>query len=321
MSRFPPSDHCDGERFFNPGAASDQRGLVAVFKWRFGEKRQPWQQPAPDPSYPPPPPQVEPGHVAVTAIGHASFLLRFPGLTVLTDPVFSQRCSPVQWAGPRRVRPPGVALADLPPIDLLLLSHNHYDHMDMPSLRGLLARGPAPRVVTTLGNRDRLLRLGFTDVAALDWWQAAAVDGWTVTATPARHFSRRGFTDGNRSLWAGFMLDGPDGRVLFAGDSGAGPHWADIQSRLGPPGLALLPIGAYEPAWLMRPVHMNPAEAVAAHAALGSNHSLAMHWGVFRLTDEAIDAPPRALAAALEGQGLPPFAVPGFGETRVIRLS
>lgn len=319
MTRLPPSDHCDGERFFNPGVPPERRGMGALLKWRFGGEHPPWPTPPPDPPFPPPSGPVAQGTVAATAIGHASFLLRLPGLTVLTDPVFSERCSPVSWAGPRRVRPPGQLFAALPRVDLLLLSHNHYDHMDLPSLRAVLARD-RPRVVTTLGNRGRLLGLGFPDVAELDWWQATEVVGWTATATPAQHFSRRGLGDDNRSLWAGFMLSGPDGQVLFAGDSGYGSHWRAIRDRLGAPGLALLPIGAYEPRWIMQPVHMNPAEAVDAHAELGAAHSLAMHWGVFKLTDEAIDAPPRALAEALAGRGLPPFEVPGFGETRMVSL-
>ena len=320
MGAFPQSDHCDGEAFFNPGLGRTTRGLLDVLKWRRTSERVPWLTPPPDPLHPPPSGPVLPGTVAVTAIGHATFLLRLPGLTVLTDPVFSERCSPVSWAGPKRVRAPGLALDALPAIDVVLLSHNHYDHMDFPSLRRLLARG-CRRVVTTLGNRARLQGLGFPDVVELDWWQATDVDGWTVTATPAQHFSRRTLRDTNRSLWAGLMLSGPDGRVFFAGDSGFGPHWRDIQQRLGTPGLALLPIGAYEPRWFMQPVHMNPAEAVQAHADLQSAHSLGMHWGVFQLTDEPIDAPPAALAAALAGRDLPPFDVPGFGETRLVALA
>ena len=315
----PLSDHFDGERFFNPGQVRGRRGLLQVLRWQLSERGPRWEVPAPGPAYPPPPDTVAPGHAALSFVGHATFLLRFAGVVVLTDPVFSERCSPVSWAGPRRARPPGLALDALPSVDAVLLSHNHYDHMDLASLRALAARGTR-RAITTLGNAAALRACGFERVDALDWWQETCVGDVRVTATPARHFSRRGFGDANRSLWAGFMLEaGPGsggGRVLFAGDSGAGPQWGEIRARLGAPDLALLPIGAYEPRWFMAPVHMDPAEAVDAHRALGTRRSVGMHFGTFQLTDEAIDAPERALAAL----GVAGFDTLGFGETRVVRL-
>jgi L-ascorbate metabolism protein UlaG (beta-lactamase superfamily) len=319
VPRFPISDHCDGERFFNPGPSpADARGPLQLLKWRMEGNRARWPDQVENMPYPPPPADVPARSAAVTFIGHASFLLRFAGLTILTDPVFSERCSPVSWAGPRRVRAPGLALGDLPRIDLILLSHNHYDHMDLPSLRVLHARD-APPIVTTLGNTKTLAGLGA--VRELDWWQTTAQGPLEITATPARHFARRGLTDMNRTLWAGFMLRGPDGAVLFCGDSGTGPHWAAIGERLGPPGLALIPIGAYEPRWLMAPVHMNPAEAVQAHLDLGSKRSIGMHFGTFQLTDEAMDAPVAALAASAAQNELgDAFGILGFGETAVVTL-
>ena len=312
------SDHFDGHRFFNPRLPAqkpDRRGLMQVLRWRLEGGRAKWGPQPPPPRFAPPPETVQPGMVAVSFIGHASFLLRFPGLVVLTDPVFSDRCSPVSWAGPRRAHPPGLALEDLPPVDLVLVSHNHYDHMDLASLRRLAARG-ARHAITSAGNQRILRDAGFTTVQALDWWDTATAGTLRVTATPARHFSRRGLRDGNRTLWCGFDLQGPDGRVLFAGDSGAGPHWREIAGRLGAPGLALLPIGAYEPRWLMAPVHMNPAEAAQAHRDLAARQSIGMHFGTFQLTDEAIDAPPKALAAT----GVERFDTLGIGETRVVTL-
>ncbi len=319
MPRFPISDHCDGERFFNPGPSpATARGLRQVLKWRMEGNRVRWPDHVDNAAFPPPPAEIPTGSAAVTFIGHASFLLRVGGLTILTDPVFSERCSPVSWAGPRRVRAPGLALDALPPIDLILLSHNHYDHMDLPSLRRLHVRD-APPIITTLGNTKTLAGLG--PVRELDWWQTAAHGGFTITATPARHFARRGFNDMNRTLWAGFMLRSPEGAILFCGDSGAGPHWAAIRERLGPPGLALIPIGAYEPRWLMAPVHMNPAEAVQAHLDLGSKRSIGMHFGTFQLTDEAMDAPIKGLAASAAQHGLgDAFGVLGFGETAIVTL-
>ncbi len=317
---FPPSDHCDGQRFFNPGTVPRNRSLIQVLRWRTQGERSVWQKPPPDPAFPPPPTAAAPGTVAVSFINHSTFLLRLPGMVVLTDPIFSERCSPVTWAGPKRARPPGIALADLPRPDLVLLSHNHYDHMDIPSLR-TLRRLHAPRFVTPLGNARILAKHGI-EAVELDWWQHTEIGGLSITATPARHFSARTPWDRNRALWGGFMLDTGAGRILFAGDSAAGPHWAAIRERLGPPALALLPIGAYEPRWFMAGAHMNPEEAVQAHLALGAARSVGMHFGTFQLTDEAIDAPLHALAAARIAHGLAPqdFDTHGFGETRVYGL-
>ena len=330
MQSFPPSDHCDGHRFHNPptvagdadppAAAQPTGRLLSILRWRLGGTRSPWPHGIVDPA-PPGDPMAPPpaGAVALTFIGHASFLIRLGGLTVLADPIFSRRCSPVGWAGPERARPPGRTLAQLPPIDLVLVSHNHYDHLDLPSLRAIVARD-RPRIVTPLGNGTLLAQAG-ADAAAiteLDWWDGATVGDARVTATPARHFSARTPWDGNRALWSGFMIDGPAGRVLFAGDSGDGPHWPAIAARLGAPDLALLPIGAYDPRRLMRRVHMDPEEAVGAHVALGARRSVGMHHGTFQLTDEPIDEPPARLAAELRRRGLGAgaFVTLGHGETR-----
>jgi L-ascorbate metabolism protein UlaG (beta-lactamase superfamily) len=310
------SDHFDGTRFYNPGAERRPRSWGAVLKWQFRRDRAPWPETVIDSAYPPPPSACSDAEMVVTFIGHASFLVRFGGLTILTDPIFSRRCSPVSWAGPARARPPGLALAALPPIDLILLSHNHYDHMDLPSLRALRARHDSA-VLTSMGNAARLRRIGFSNVTALDWWENTELTGMRLTATPARHFSARSLWDRNRTLWCGFFLEAQGRRLLFAGDSGQGGHWAEIGARLGAPDLALLPIGAYEPRWMMAPVHMNPEEAVAAHIALRARQSLGMHFGTFRLTDEAIDAPVQGLAAALDHQGRSQteFFTLGFGES------
>jgi len=319
-TRFPISDHYDGRRFFNAGYRARGRGLLQVLRWRMRGARAVWPTQVVDPVFAPPPAMVKPGALAITFINQASFLIRLPSALVLTDPIFSERCSPVSWAGPKRVRPPGIALADLPRPDVVLLSHNHYDHMDLPSLRALQRRH-APVFVTMLGNGRGLARLGI-DATELDWWQEVRQGPLRITATPARHFAARTPFDRNRTLWGGFMLGAAGGQVLFAGDSGAGPHWADIRTRLGAPDVALLPIGAYEPRWFMAPVHMNPAEAVEAHLALGARRSVGMHFGTFQLTDESIDAPLRALVAARDAMGVAAeaFTTHGFGETRVYEL-
>jgi L-ascorbate metabolism protein UlaG (beta-lactamase superfamily) len=316
----PMSDHCDGTHFFNPDEPPRTRTLASLLRWRLAGGHTPWVTPGPNPAFAPPPAAAAPGTAAITFINHATFLLRLPTCVILTDPIFSNRCSPVTWAGPKRARPPGIALADLPRPDLILLSHNHYDHMDLPSLR-LLQQRHAPRVITTLGNARTLRKAGI-EATELDWWDTTHHNDVRITATPARHFAARTPLDRNRTLWAGFMIATPASQILFAGDSGTGPHWTAIRQRLGAPAIALLPIGAYEPRWFMAPVHMNPAEAVRAHQDLAARASIGMHFGTFQLTDEAIDAPLLALAEAATAAALPEtaFQTLGFGETRVFPL-
>jgi L-ascorbate metabolism protein UlaG (beta-lactamase superfamily) len=316
--RFPLSDHFNGRHFHNPGPSSAARGLLPVLRWQLQRERAAWPAHVSDPAFPPPPSAAAPNSVALTFINHATFLIRLPGAVVLTDPIFSDRCSPLSWIGPRRARPPGVPLADLPRPDVVLISHNHYDHMDLPALRALQARY-APSFITTLGNGRLLRPLGIA-ATELDWWQDVTAGALHITATPARHFSGRTPFDRNRALWGGFMIGVGAGTVLFAGDSGSGSHWGDIRRRLCAPDVALLPIGAYEPRWFMAPVHMNPPEAVQAHLDLGARRSVGMHFGTFQLTDEAIDAPLLALDAARRAAGVEAFTTLGFGETGVFPL-
>src|SRR5207248_210641 len=196
----------------------------------------------------------------------------------------------------------GVRFDDLPAISLVLLSHNHYDHCDLRTLRAL-GRRFQPRLVTPLGNGRLLQSAGIRDVEELDWWQSASAAPLPVTLTPAQHFSARGPFDRNRALWGGFLIEARGRRILFAGDSGYGPHFREIAARLSPVDLALLPIGAYEPRWFMQDIHMNPAEAVQAHVDLGARRSLAMHYGTFQLTPEGVDEPVRELTRALRERG------------------
>ena len=269
------------------------------------------------------PPSVRPNEAAVTFIGHASFLVQFSRLNVLVDPVFASRVGPFGLFGPKRVCPPALRLGELPRIDVVLVSHNHYDHLDLAALRWL-ARHRRPQFVAPLGLRTWLEARGVGPMKELDWWQTHTTnDGTEITCTPAQHWSSRTPWDRCRSLWGGFGLRNHAGSFYFAGDSGWGSHFATLRARLGSPAISLLPIGAYEPRWFMEPAHMNPAEAVRAHLALGSRRSLAMHFGTFCLTDEGIDDPGRALAAARDAQGVEAdaFAVPAIGETIVHPLS
>jgi L-ascorbate metabolism protein UlaG (beta-lactamase superfamily) len=270
--------------------------------------RTPW--PASVPVQPRRPPRPEhPDELIVTFIGHSTFLLQTVAGNVLTDPVYSRRASPLSCAGPRRVRRPGVAFDDLPEIAVVLLSHNHYDHCDLPTLRAL-ARRFQPLVVTPLGNGRLVRSAGILRVEELDWWQDASTAPWPITVTPAQHFSARTPFDRNRALWGSFVLSAAHRRIFFAGDSGYGPHFREIRDRTDPNrtdpiDLALLPIGAYEPRWFMKDIHMNPAEAVQAHLDLGARQSIGMHFGTFQLTAESITDPLTHLEQALDAQRLP----------------
>ena len=258
--------------------------------------------------------------MVVTFVGHATFLIQVAGINLLTDPVYSERASPVSFAGPRRVRAPGVRFDDLPAISLVLLSHNHYDHCDLGTLRALDRRFQ-PRLVAPIGNGRLLRSAGIHQVEEIDWWQSASAAPLPVTLTPAQHFSARSMFDRNRALWGGFLIEARGRRILFAGDSGYGPHWREIARRLGPFDLALLPIGAYEPRWFMKDIHMNPAEAVQAHLDLGPRQSIAMHFGTFQLTPEGIDEPVRDLATALRQRGVSAeqFRTVDVGESVLVR--
>jgi L-ascorbate metabolism protein UlaG (beta-lactamase superfamily) len=324
--RFPVSDHCDGGIFFNPRGQPQAKAFSALPKWwlqRLRGQGAPWPKSVPPPAVPQLPAAVPAGSVAVTFIGHSTFLLQLAGLNLLTDPVFSRYAGPFARLGPKRVRPPALALAQLPPIDVVLVTHNHYDHLDLPALRWL-ARERRPLIVTTLGNKAWLEARGVANVIELDWWQAqAARPDLEVVCTPAQHFAARTPWDRCRTLWGGFMLRTAAGKIYFAGDSGYCGAFREIGSRLGPVDLAFIPIGAYEPRWFMAAVHCTPAEAVAIHRDVRARRSIAMHFGTFELTDEGIDEPARDLAAARAAAGLAEgdFVVPGFGETRLVALT
>jgi len=270
---------------------------------------------------------------AATWIGHITVLVQIGGLNILTDPVFSDRCSPVQFAGPKRHTPPGIVLAQLPHIDVVLLSHNHYDHMDEASIRALARQtGGQPLFITPLVHRKWLQRWGVRQMVELDWWDEHVLPATpqqqrtVVTLTPAQHWSARTATDALRSLWGGFAVCNAQSHLFFAGDTAYSPDFRDIRQHFtrthnpeqgGGFDLALLPIGAYEPRWFMKDQHVNPEEAVKIFQDLGCKRALAVHWGCFQLTDEPLDEPPRALAAALNTAHLSPerFAVLAVGET------
>jgi L-ascorbate metabolism protein UlaG (beta-lactamase superfamily) len=314
--RGPRSDHFDGERFHNIHP-KPHKSLRDVLRWQLQRARQePWRwQPGPDAD--PVEARVDGERLRITYINHATLLIQQHGLNILTDPLWGPRASPLGCIGPRRYQAPGLAIEQLPPIDLILVSHNHYDHLDLHSLRLLAARFPQARVITGLGNAALIRQTGFAEVEELDWWQHLALNPQLrLHAVPAQHWSARARADTNRTLWLGFVLESAQGPLLFPGDTGLGPEFALIRQRFGPLRCALLPIGAYAPRWFMRDNHMNPDDAVQAHRILEAQQSIAIHFGTFNLSDEGQFDPPRELQIALQEQGVDPatFAVPQPGQ-------
>ncbi len=302
----PVSDHFDGVRFFDPLGTAPRR-LGDLLRWRLSGSGVRWPEWAPSPFQDHPPAKVEGARLRISFIGHASFLLQTGGLNLLVDPVWSVRVSPFSFVGPKRVNNPGIPFAALPPIDAVLVSHGHYDHLDVPTL-SRLAAAHRPRVVTPLGN-DAVMRAHDPAIAAeaFDWHQRVVLaSDVAVTPVPLRHWSARTLSDRNMTLWAGFVIETPAGRIYHVTDSGYGDghRFREARERYGPFRLAILPIGAYEPRWFMRDQHMNPQEAVQALQDCGAAHALAHHHGTFKLTDEGIDAPATALAHAREAAGV-----------------
>ena len=300
----PASDHFDGLRFFNPDHTETDHGFRDILRWRFKEERATWSSP------PPVRPAVPDARVVglqATVVGHASVLIQAGGLNVLTDPVWSERASPFSFIGPRRVWAPGIAFDALPPIDVVLLSHNHYDHMDMATLRRLHIKH-RPLIVTPLGN-DTILRRAIPDVrvTAGDWWDRIDIGkDAEVTIVPAHHWSARTGRDRRMALWSGFMLRTDGGLAYFAGDTGYGDGriFREMRQRLGRPELALIPIGAYAPRWFMKAQHTDPHEAVLIMEDMEAGRAVGIHWGVFQLTDERREEPPELLLDGLARRGI-----------------
>ena len=306
----PVSDHFDGLNFFDPDGVPP-KSLREVLRWQFGGKRQraTWPDWAPSAHADAPPDRVDGDKVRLSFVGHASWLIQTGGLNILIDPVWSMRVSPVSFAGPKRHNDPGIAFDALPKIDIVLVSHGHYDHLDLATLSRLAAKF-APRVITPLGN-DVTMRDANAAIKAegFDWKDRVELgNGIAVTLVPTRHWSARGVFDRNKTLWASFVLETPVGKLYVVCDSGYGDgtHFRRVAERHGPLRLAILPIGAYEPRWFMHDQHMNPEDAVKALADCGAQAALGHHHGTFQLTDEAIDAPVAALVDARAAAGLSP---------------
>ncbi len=303
----PPSEHFDGQRFFNPGE-DRSRGFGDFLRWQLTKREVPWPESYPSPFQDAPPFQVGPRDLRISLVGHATFLIQIGGYNILTDPVWSERASPFAFAGPKRHNPPGISFDRLPRIDVVLISHNHYDHMDLPTIVRLWERDQ-PRIIAPLGN-DSVIRAQapMIPVGTMDWEDRLEVTPRLhVFMEPAHHWSARATNDRNHALWAAFVIRAAGQSVYFAGDTGfgGGRHFQGTVARHRDLDVALLPIGAYEPRWFMAPNHMNPSDAVRAFRILRARSALGYHWGTFKLTDEGIDQPVHDLAVALKDAGIP----------------
>jgi L-ascorbate metabolism protein UlaG (beta-lactamase superfamily) len=315
----PVSDHFDGQRFFNPGIRND-KSFFTFLKWQLTSDKVPWPKSAENQfQYK----AFEPDSadkIYVTFINHATFLIRWKNFNILTDPIWSERASPVSFAGPKRVRPPGALFEDLPPIDLVVVTHNHYDHLDIPTLKRLKEKfNPEFRVA--LGDGPLLKENGISKVQEMDWHQSEMFkkeqESLELIYVPALHWSGRGLSDRFASLWGGFIFRSGERTIFYAGDTGYSKHFKEVTNKYGPFGLAMLPIGAYEPRWFMKENHMNPDDAMMAWQDIGSPPTLGMHFGTFPLTDEGLEDPVRDLQKAKEkmGQTAAPFIAPLEGQT------
>lgn len=318
--KLPFSDHFNGKSFFNPHA--NARGLREVINWLLNRKVDKWPQRLIQPK------SIEQKQVAqdalkVTFINHSTVLIQWDELNILTDPIWSERASPFSFLGPKRVHCPGVRLEDLPPINLVLISHNHYDHLDIKTLKQL-EKIHHPHFITSYGNRSFLQSLGLKKVDELDWWQSIRLSSrHVIHGVPAQHFSGRSLFDRDKTLWAGFVLKNPTQTIYFAGDTGYGSHFLEIKQKFGQPDLALLPIGAFKPEWFMHPMHMSPKDAVQSHVDLEAHQSIAIHFGTFQLGDEKIDEAQQELKQELNRRQLPDSVFlalePGEGQEVLIR--
>lgn len=317
--RGPVSDHFNGKVFQNPDGVK-AKGFKDVFRMLTqGPRRGPWFEMKEAENRPDPSQRIQKG-IRLTFVNHSTFLIQVDGLNMLTDPVWSNRVSPFQWAGPKRMRPPGLRMDQLPPIDLILLSHNHYDHLDLPTVKKLV-HTHRPRIITPLGVGQFIQQQTGNKATDLDWWQDLRFnDQLNISCVPAQHFSGRGILDRDATLWCGYILHTPSGTIYFAGDSGYGPFFKTIGEKFPNIDLALLPIGAYLPIWFMSPIHTNPEEAVKIHLDIKSKQSVATHFGTFPLAYDGMNQARDELQMALQKMNVPSeqFWVLEEGEGRTL---
>ncbi len=318
----PKSDHFNGSVFKNHLSAEKNFADIFRLSATYPFKKTRWPKKTEGPAADPVTNIVRKG-IAATLINHSTVLLQVDGINILTDPVFSQRASPFSRIGPKRVTPPAISIAELPPIDVILISHNHYDHLDIASLTSILSRDKqrsAPLILAGLGNGGLFDKHKIENYRDLDWGQAEKYRQITFEFVETRHRSGRGISDQMKTLWGGFVIQTAAGNIYFGGDTGYGPHFRETRARFNTFALALIPIGAYEPRWFMEPVHLNPEDAVLAHNDLNSDLSIAIHHSTFQLTHEGIDQPKTDLEIAIKKHSIAnsSFITPAFGEKVVI---
>lgn len=296
----PTSDHFNGTTFENLKNI-EEKGLIDVLKWSLNREPGEWKEfSESDVTFAEKPTLSVANSLSITYVNHATFLIQTAGLNILTDPVWSERVSPLSFAGPKRMRPPGVKFEDLPEIDLVILSHNHYDHLDIETLKKLNEKYK-PKFIAPLGVDLYLNQEGISNTKALDWWEDEAVsESVNVTSVPAQHFSSRGLFDRNKTLWAGYVLQTDAGNVYFAGDTGYGDFFKEIGERFKNITVGLIPIGAYKPQWFMSPIHVNPEEAIQVHKDLNAEISFGMHYGTFPLADDGMEEPVNDFSKAMQ---------------------
>jgi L-ascorbate metabolism protein UlaG (beta-lactamase superfamily) len=301
----PISDHFDGERFKHPWS-EDEKSFFTLLKWKWTSSPADWPKSVEVPLQKVPDLQRSLSKVSVTFINHATVYIQAYGLRFLTDPQWSDRASPVSFLGPKRAINPGVAIDQLPGVDFVMISHNHYDHFDLPTIQRLNELYK-PQFYIPLGDGHLMQQLNIQNFTELDWWKPMVLsENLSMTFVPVKHWSARGFGDRNKSLWGGYVLESTSTekkyKIFFAGDTGYCSIFSELSQKYGEFDLAFLPIGAYEPRWFMRDAHMNPADAVQAHLDLKSKYSVGIHWGVWQLTDEGIEEPLQELKKSLQTQ-------------------
>jgi len=309
------SDHFNGETFFNPWGINNQKSFFDVLAWKIKGGAQTWPEFVETKKFPLPHPTAQ--SMVVTWVNHSTFLIQSSSLNILTDPIWSERCSPVSFAGPKRVVKPGIEFDKLPKIDVVIVSHNHYDHLDLSTLIELSKRD-RPFILVPLGDKKWLESEGVENVFELDWYETKQFKETQFTFLPAQHWSARGMFDRNLSLWGAWGIDFSDYKMLHAGDTGYGPHFKQIKERWGKADFAMIPVGAYEPRWFMKAMHMNPEDALLAFKDLEASQAVGMHLETFQLTDEARGEPREQFQKLIKKNQIENFEILEIGESRIL---